>query len=91
LAEGLAGGQLSRVVAQGSVVVRQADRRGLAEQAEYTAADEKFVLSGGEPTLTDASGDTTTGHSLTFFVASDTIFIDSQEGSRTLTKHRVEK
>jgi lipopolysaccharide export system protein LptA len=88
---GLPGGQLSRVLAQGNVVVRQADRRGLAEQAEYTAADEKFVLSGGKPTLTDASGDTTTGHSLTFFVASDTIFIDSQEGSRTLTKHRVEK
>jgi hypothetical protein len=28
---------------------------------------------------------------LTFFVANDTILIDSQEGSRTLTKHRVEK
>jgi lipopolysaccharide export system protein LptA len=63
----------------------------LAEQAEYTAADGKFVLSGGQPTLTDAARDTTTGHSLTFYVASDTILIDSQEGSRTLTKHRVEK
>jgi len=28
---------------------------------------------------------------LTFFVANDTILIDSQDGSRTLTKHRVEK
>jgi hypothetical protein len=28
---------------------------------------------------------------LTFFVANDTILIDSQEGLRTLTKHRVEK
>jgi hypothetical protein len=71
--------------------VRQGDRRGLAEQAEYTAADGKFVLSGGQPTLTDAARDTTSGHSLTFFVANDTILIDSQEGSRTLTKHRVEK
>ena len=75
----------------GGVVVRQGDRRAMAEQAEYTAADGKFVLSGGEPTIADASSDTTTGHSLTFFVASDTILIDSQEGSRTLTKHRVEK
>ena len=79
-------------MAQGDVVVRQGDRQGVAEQAEYTAAEEKFVLSGGQPTLIDdASSDTTTGRSLTFFVANDTILIDSQEGSRTLTKHRVEK
>jgi lipopolysaccharide export system protein LptA len=89
---GVAGGrQLERAVAQGGVVVRQEDRRATAEQAIYTAADGKFVLSGGEPTIADASSNTTKGRSLTFFVASDTILIDSQEGSRTLTKHRVEK
>lgn len=85
------GRQLSRVLAQGSVVVRQGSRRGMAEQAEYTAGDGKFVLSGGQPTVTDDSSNTATGHSLTFFVANDTILIDSQEGSRTLTKHRIEK
>jgi lipopolysaccharide export system protein LptA len=84
-------GQLSHALALGGVTVRQGDRMGTSEQAEYTASDGKFVLSGGKPTLTDASSDTTTGHSLTFFVANDTILIDSQEGSRTLTKHRVEK
>ena len=86
-----AGRQLTRIVAQGQVVVRQGDRRGTAQEAIYTAADQKFVLSGGEPTIIDANSDTTTGHSLTFFVANDTILIDSQEGLRTLTKHRVEK
>jgi lipopolysaccharide export system protein LptA len=85
------GRQLQRVLALGDVVVRQGDRRGMAEQAEYTAATGKFVLSGGQPTLVNAASDTTTGHSLTFFVANDTILIDSQEGSRTLTRHRVEK
>ena len=85
------GGQVQRALALGGVTVRQADRTGTSEKAEYTASDGKFVLSGGKPTLTDASSDTTTGHSLTFFVANDTILIDSQEGSRTLTKHRVEK
>ena len=83
--------QLSRALALGAVVVRQGDRRGTAEQADYTVADGKFVLSGGKPTLVDASGDTTTGHSLTFYVASDTILVDSETGSRTLSKHRVEK
>jgi lipopolysaccharide export system protein LptA len=84
-------GQLSRILAQGGAVVRQGDRRGMADQAEYTSTDQKFVLSGGKPTLTDGSGNTTAGRSLTFFVASDTILIDSQAGSRTLTRHRVEK
>jgi lipopolysaccharide export system protein LptA len=85
------GRQLDHALALGGVTVRQADRRGSADQAEYTASDGRFVLSGGKPTIIDASADTTTGHSLTFFVANDTILIDSQEGSRTLTKHRVEK
>jgi lipopolysaccharide export system protein LptA len=83
--------QLSRVLAQGNVVVREGDRRGTAEQAEYTAAEGKFVLSGGRPTLANAASDTATGHSLTFFVANDTILVDSEEGLRTVTKHRVEK
>jgi lipopolysaccharide export system protein LptA len=90
--QGLGGSrQMDRALALGNVVVRQGDRRATAEQALYTAADGKFTLSGGQPTIIDASNDTTTGRSLTFFVANDTILIDSQDGSRTLTKHRVEK
>jgi lipopolysaccharide export system protein LptA len=84
-------GQLSRAVAQGAVVVRQGGLRATSERADYTAADGKFVLSGGFPTIVDASGDTTTGHSLTFYVASDTILVDSDSSSRALTKHRIEK
>jgi len=88
---GNASRQLTRAVATGGVVVTQGDRRGSGEEAEYTAADGKFVLSGGKPVVSDGSGNTTAGHSLTFFVANDTILVDSQTGSRTLTKHRVEK
>ena len=62
------GRQLNRVVALGDVVVRQGDRQGVAEQAEYTAAEEKFVLSGGQPTLIDNASATTTGRSLTFLL-----------------------
>ena len=83
--------QLDRVIARGHVLVEQGTRRGVAEQAEYTASDGKFVLSGGTPTVTDGSSNSATGSSLTFYVASDTILIDSHEGSRTLTKHKVEK
>jgi lipopolysaccharide export system protein LptA len=83
--------RLARAVALGNVEVRQSTRRAAAERAEYFAADGKFVLSGGRPTLTDAAQDTTTGVQLTFYTANDTILVDSQAGSRTLTRHRVEK
>jgi lipopolysaccharide export system protein LptA len=83
--------QLSRLVATGGVTVKQADRRGTAERAVFTAAEQKFVLSGGNPTIYDGSRGSTTGRELTFFFANDTIIVDSEEGTRTLTKHRVEK
>ncbi len=82
---------VERAVAQGGVVVSQDGVHGYAERAEYNAASGKFVFSGGQPRITDGNGNTTTGHSLTFDVASDTISVDSEEGSRTLTRHRVEK
>ena len=92
LTEGVSGGQqVSRALATGNVVIQQGDRRGTAAQAEYSIAEGKFVLSGGKPTLYDASRGTTTGRELTFFFADDRIVIDSEQGSRTLTRHRVEK
>jgi lipopolysaccharide export system protein LptA len=83
--------QISRVVGEGGAIVEQGSRRATAERGEYTAAEGKFVMSGGNPTLFDGASGTTTGRQLTFFLADDTIIVDSENGSRTLTKHRVEK
>jgi lipopolysaccharide export system protein LptA len=83
--------QISRAVGTGGVVVEQADRRGTAERGLYTAAEEKFVLTGGTPTLFDPIEGTTTGRELTFYRADDTIVVDSGNGLRTLTKHRVQR
>jgi LPS export ABC transporter protein LptC len=83
--------QISRVVGTGGVVVEEGGRKATAESGEYTAANGKFVMSGGTPTIYDGSAGTTTGRQLTFFLADDTIIVDSENGSRTLTKHRVEK
>lgn len=83
--------QISRAVGTGGVTVEQGQRRATAERGEYTASDGKFVMSGGQPTIYDGSEGTTTGRQLTFFLADDTIIVDSENGSRTLTKHRVEK
>ena len=83
--------QISRAVGTGTVVVDEQTRKATAERAEYTAADGKFVMSGGNPTLFDGTQGTTTGRQLTFFLADDTIIVDSEKGSRTLTKHQVQK
>jgi LPS export ABC transporter protein LptC len=83
--------KLERAVAEGGVRIEQNGRIGTAERGEYVAREGKFVLSGGKPALFDGSGNTTTGRELTFFLASDTILVDSQKGPRTITKHRVEK
>jgi len=83
--------QISRAVGTGGVTVDEGSRKATAERGEYIAATGKFVMSGGTPTLYDGSAGTTTGRQLTFYLADDTIIVDSENGSRTLTKHRVEK
>jgi LPS export ABC transporter protein LptC len=91
---GAAGGatrQINRAVGTGGVTIEQGGRKAVADRGEYTAASGKFVMSGGTPTIYDGLAGTTTGRQLTFFLADDTIIVDSENGSRTLTKHRVEK
>ncbi len=83
--------QISRAVGTGGVTVEEGDRRAVAERGEYSADSGKFVMTGGNPTLYDGSAGTTTGTQLTFFLADDTIIVDSENGSRTLTKHRVQQ
>jgi lipopolysaccharide export system protein LptA len=83
--------QVSRAVGTGGVVVEEGGRKATAERGEYSAADGKFVMSGGNPTIYDGSAGTTTGRQLTFFLADDTIIVDSEKGTQTLTKHRVQK
>ena len=81
--------QLSKTISTGGVTVWQQGRKGTSERAEYTAADGRFVLSGGNPTLFDADQGTTTGRELTFFLSDDTILVDSGSGTRTLSRHRI--
>jgi lipopolysaccharide export system protein LptA len=83
--------QISRAIGTGGVTVERGGRQAVADRGEYTAANGKFVMSGGTPTIYDGSAGTTTGRQLTFFLADDTIIVDSENGSRILTKHRIEK
>jgi lipopolysaccharide export system protein LptA len=83
--------QISKAVGTSGVTVEEDGRKAVADRGVYTASDGKFVMTGGNPTLYDGSAGNTTGRQLTFFLADDTIIVDSENGSRVLTKHRVEK
>ncbi len=83
--------KIDHAIARGHVLVRQEDRHGTSERADYTAAEGKFVLSGGKPTFFDGDGNSVTGRQLTFFQADDRLVVESEEGIRTLTRHRVQK
>jgi lipopolysaccharide export system protein LptA len=82
---------IDHAIARGHVLVRQEDRHGTSERADYTAAEGKFVLSGGKPIFFDGDGNSVTGRQLTFYQADDTILVESEDGVRTLTRHRVQK
>jgi lipopolysaccharide transport protein LptA len=56
---------LSKIFASGAVVITQEDRKATSEQAEYTAADGKVVLT-GNPSLKGPDG-TVTGEKITFW------------------------
>jgi lipopolysaccharide export system protein LptA len=81
--------ELAQAVGSGGVKIRQGKRWGQGEKASYFAAPGKFVLTGGHPSLHDTSGNLVRGDQLTFYVADDTILVESSKGSRTLTRHPV--
>ncbi|HUK31298.1 MAG TPA: LptA/OstA family protein, partial [Candidatus Acidoferrum sp.] len=83
--------RIDHAIARGHVLVRQEERHGTSERADYIAAEGKFVLSGGKPIFFDGDGNSVTGTKLTFFQADDRIVVESEEGVRTLTRHRVQK
>jgi lipopolysaccharide export system protein LptA len=82
-------GQLDHMVAQGDVVVQQPNRRALGQTLTYTAADNKFVLTGGTPSIFDAERGKITGVSLTFFRADDRVLVEGEASTPVVTQTRV--
>jgi lipopolysaccharide export system protein LptA len=84
-------GQLDHIVAQGNVVVQQPSRRAEGKNLVYTAADDKFVLTGGPPSIFDAERGKITGVSLTFFRADDRVLVEGEASTPVVTQTRVAK
>ena len=81
--------QLDHMVAEGSVVVVQPNRRAVGDKLVYTAADDKFVLTGGPPSIFDAERGKITGVSLTFFRRDDRVLVEGEASSPVVTQMQV--
>ncbi|HEY6937898.1 MAG TPA: LptA/OstA family protein [Terriglobales bacterium] len=82
--------QLDHVVADGHVVLTQPTRHGQGDHLVYTAADGKYVLSGGSPSIFDAERGTVQGDSLTFYNRDDRVLVESAP-SPPIAQSRVTK
>jgi lipopolysaccharide export system protein LptA len=82
-------GKLDHMVAKGNVVVQQPGRRAEGQTLVYTASDDKFVLTGGPPSIFDAERGKITGVSLTFFRADDRVLVEGKASTPVVTQTRV--
>jgi lipopolysaccharide export system protein LptA len=82
-------GQVDRMVAENDVVIQQPSRRAEGQTLVYTAADDKFVLTGGPPSIFDAEQGKITGVSLTFFRRDDRVLVEGEASTPVVTQTRV--
>jgi len=86
-------GQVERIVAQDRVVITQPTRHATGDRLVYTAAEDKFVLTGGAssgtPSIFDAERGKITGDSLTFYRHDDRVLVEGRETSPTVTRTQV--
>jgi lipopolysaccharide export system protein LptA len=80
--------QLEHLEADGAVDILQKPpghvRRGRGEHAEYYLGEERMVLSGGQPEVTDPQRGTTRGPKITWYSREDRMLVETLE-----TKERV--
>jgi lipopolysaccharide export system protein LptA len=81
--------KIDKIVAAGQVIVIQPGRRATGDQLVYAAAEDKFVMTGGPPSIFDAEHGKITGVSLTFFRRDDRVFIEGNNKFPTVTQTRV--
>jgi lipopolysaccharide export system protein LptA len=81
--------KLDRIIARDQVVITQTARRASGDQLVYTAAEDKFVLTGGPPSIFDAEHGKVTGVSLTLFRTDDRVLVEGSKTSPSLTQTRV--
>jgi lipopolysaccharide export system protein LptA len=79
------------MVAEDNVVIQQPGRKAQGQKLIYTASDDKFVLTGGAPSIFDAERGKITGVSLTFFRSDDRVLVEGEANTPVVTQTRVAK
>jgi lipopolysaccharide export system protein LptA len=86
-------GQVDHIVAEDDVVIIEPTRHATGERLVYTAADDKFVLTGGTssgpPSIFDAERGKISGDLLTFYRHDDRVLVEGRETSPTVTRTHV--
>ncbi len=82
-------GQVDRIIAEHGVVIKQPTRHATGDRLVYTSADDKFVLTGGPPSIFDAEQGKTTGNSLTFYRHDDRVLVEGRTTSPAVTRTQV--
>ena len=83
--------QIDHMIATGSVVVTEPNRRAVGDRLVYTADDAKYYLTGKSPSIFDAEHGTVWGDSLTFYSRDDRVLVESKRSSPTITRARTTK
>ena len=82
-------GKIDHILADEQVVITQPGRKALGDHLVYTTADDKFVLTGGSPSIFDAEHGKITGVSLTLFRHDGRVLVEGNNTSPTVTTTRV--
>jgi lipopolysaccharide export system protein LptA len=82
-------GQVDKIIAESDVVVVEPARRATGGHLVYTAADDKYVLTGGTPSIFDAEHGKITGDSLTFYRHDDRVLVEGKTTSPAVTRTQV--
>jgi lipopolysaccharide export system protein LptA len=80
---------VEKIVAAGGVVIREPERRVTGNLLVYTAFDDKFVMTGGPPSIFDAEHGNVTGDSLTLYGHDARVLVEGSKQSPAVTEIRV--
>jgi lipopolysaccharide export system protein LptA len=81
--------KVEKIIASGSVVVTEPNRRATGEKLTYTSADDKFFLIGGSPSIFDAERGKVTGVSLTLYRRDDRVVVNGSSSLPAVTNTKV--
>ncbi len=80
---------VKRMLATGGVKIVQPSRTSISESAEYFRNEEKVILEGGPPRVSDSERGSTSGARLTMYLNDGSIAVEGDSKTRSVTRQLV--